>query len=85
MPSARLSPGFGSVTLTLDDGQTVAGILMKETAEKLILKTGDAEPLDVPVGRIKSRTNLPSSMPTMGDILSKREIRDVIEFLSSLK
>lgn len=84
-PSARLAPGFGMVKLTLKDGQQVTGTLMREDAEELILKTSQAEPLEVPVGRIEKRENYPSSMPPVGKTLSKGEIRDVIEFLSSLK
>ncbi len=34
-PSARLSPGFGTVMLTLKDGQTVTGILSEETSQEL--------------------------------------------------
>ncbi len=84
-PSARLAPGFGNVNLTLKDGQEVFGILAKETADALTLTTSDAEPLVIPVSRIATRENIPSSMPAMGELLSKREIRDVVEFLSSLK
>jgi putative heme-binding domain-containing protein len=84
-PSARLSPGFGNVSLKLTDGQEVYGLLAKETPEALNIKTGDAEPLIIPVSRIAKRTNLPSSMPDMGESLSKREIRDLVEFLSSQK
>ena len=84
-PSARLSPGFGMVVLTLKDGQTVSGILAEENAQELLLKTSEAEPLRVPVSRIAKRNNLPSSMPPMGEIMSRREIRDVVEFLTTLK
>ncbi len=84
-PSARLSPGYGNVMVTLKDGQTVTGVLAEESAQELVLKTSDAEPLKVPVGRIAKRENLPSSMPPMGTLLSKREIRDVVEFLANLK
>ena len=84
-PSKRLAPGYGVVNLTLIGGQMVAGILMEENEEELILKTSEAEPMEIPLERIKTRINAPSSMPSMGKILSKRELRDVIAFLSSLK
>ncbi|MDQ6477668.1 HEAT repeat domain-containing protein [Dyadobacter sp. LHD-138] len=84
-PSARLSPGFGMVVLTLKDGQTAAGILTEENDHELVLKTSEAEPLKIAVARIAKRDNVPSSMPPMGSIMSKREIRDVVEFLSNLK
>jgi putative heme-binding domain-containing protein len=84
-PSARLSPGYGSVSLKLTDGQEVFGTLAKETATDLTITTSDAEPLVIPMARIAKRENMPSSMPPMGSLLSKREIRDVVEYLSNLK
>ncbi|MDJ1472521.1 HEAT repeat domain-containing protein [Xanthocytophaga flava] len=84
-PSARIAPGYGNIALTMTDGQEVTGVLMKESEEELILKTSAAEPLKVPLSRIKSRENYPSGMPPMGTILSKREIRDLVEFLSNMK
>jgi putative heme-binding domain-containing protein len=84
-PSKRLSPGYGIVTLTLKGGQVVAGILMEENDEALILKTAEAEPMKIPTERIETRTNAPSSMPEMGQIMTKREVRDVVAFLASLK
>ncbi|TLV00801.1 DUF7133 domain-containing protein [Dyadobacter luticola] len=84
-PSARLSPGFGMVMLTLKDGTSAAGILSAENEHELILKTSEAEPLKIATSRIAKRENVPSSMPPMGSIMSKREIRDVVEFLSGLK
>lgn len=82
-PGKRLAPGYGNVALTLKDGQQVYGVLAKETDEALTLTTSDAEPLIIPVARIAKRDNLPSSMPVMGEVLSKREIRDIVEFLVS--
>ncbi|XOV95220.1 MAG: HEAT repeat domain-containing protein [Bacteroidota bacterium] len=84
-PSARLSPGYGNVMLTLKDGTKVSGVLTEETSERIVLRTAEAEPLDIPISRIEHRENLPSGMPPMGNILSKRDIRDVIEFLASQK
>ena len=84
-PSARIAPGYGSVTLNLKDGETVSGLLLEENKNRLLLKTAEAEPLAIPIARIATRTNQPSAMPPMGRIISKRELRDLIEYLSSLK
>jgi putative heme-binding domain-containing protein len=84
-PSYRLAPGYGTVTLTLADGQSVSGVLMEENKSELILKTSDAEPLRVPLSRITKRENAASGMPPMGTLLSRREIRDIIEFLAGQK
>jgi putative heme-binding domain-containing protein len=84
-PSARIAPGYGTTNFVLTDGQEVSGSIISETAELVQLKTSDAEPLRIPVTRIKSRENLPSGMPPMGALLSKKEIRNVVEYLSSLK
>ncbi len=83
-PSARIAPGYGSVTLQLKDGSQVSGILLEETNSEIFLRTNQAEPLKVERGRIEEIRNNPSSMPPMGMIMSKREIRDLVEFLSSL-
>lgn len=84
-PSARLAPGFGTVKLTLKGGQEVIGVLEKESAAELVLRTSEAEPLRVPVSRITHRENYPSAMPAMGGLMSRHEMRDVIEYLSNLK
>ena len=84
-PSARLSPGYGTVKLTLKGGQEVTGILEKESASELVLRTSEAEPLRVPLSRIIQRENYPSAMPGLEGLISRHELRDVIEYLSSLK
>ena len=84
-PTARLAPGYGVVTLTLKDGSEVFGKLDKETTKGLTLVTANAEPLIIPLDRIAKRKNIPSSMPVMTSKLSKRELRDVVEFLAGMK
>ncbi|MFT5570744.1 MAG: quinoprotein glucose dehydrogenase [Cyclobacteriaceae bacterium] len=84
-PSARLSPGYGTVSLTLKDGQSVTGTLLEERADELILQTSEAEPLEIAISRIEKRLNIPSSMPPMGTLMSKHEIRDMVEFLANSK
>lgn len=84
-PSARLAPGFGQVALTLKDGQQISGTLTAETEDMLVLTTTGTEPTRIPKTRIATRENYPSSMPPMGTLMSKKEIRDMVEFLASLK
>jgi len=84
-PAKRLAPGYGSVTLTLKDGQEVTGLLIAETSSKITLRTSDAEPLVVATSRIEKRMNHPSGMPPMGQLIERRELRDLIEYLSTLK
>ncbi|WP_405383301.1 HEAT repeat domain-containing protein [Maribacter sp. LLG6340-A2] len=84
-PSARLAPGYGSVTLTLTDGQKVQGVLIEERKHDLLLRTSEAEPLEIPLQRIKKRENSMSAMPAMGRMISRRELRDLMEYLGSLK
>lgn len=84
-PSIRLAPGYGTVTITLKDGQKVKGVLIEENDKELLLRTSEAEPLRVPLMRIASRENSMSAMPAMGRMISRRELRDLIEYLGSLR
>ena len=84
-PSARLAPGYGTVNLTLKNGKTVSGILQNETAAEVNVKVGDQPDRAIPKNQITKRANSPSSMPEMKYLLTKREIRDVVSFLSTLK
>jgi putative heme-binding domain-containing protein len=84
-PSARLAPGFGTVTVQLKDGKTVSGILEAENSSSITLKSGDQKNEVIPKSQIAKRINSPSSMPDMKSVLSKKQIRDVVSFLSELK
>jgi putative heme-binding domain-containing protein len=84
-PSARLAPGFGVVTVDLKNGKTVHGILQQEKPDALVLKVGDKPDTTIRSADIAKRTNDPSSMPPMRFLLTKREIRDLVSFLSTLK
>lgn len=84
-PSARLAQGFGNITLGLKNGKNVSGILQNENDKSLGLKIGDKPDTTILKSDISTRTNAMSSMPPMGTVLSKRQIRDVVAFLSTLK
>jgi putative heme-binding domain-containing protein len=82
-PSARIAPGFGPVMVTLKDGKKAFGTLKEETATYIIVDAGT--PKRILKSDIAKRANGPSAMPPMGPRLTRRELRDVVEYLSSLK
>ena len=57
---------------------------MHEDEQFLEIRSGDSEPVKMAKADIKKRVNAPSSMPAMGDILSRGDLRDLVEFLSTL-
>jgi putative heme-binding domain-containing protein len=82
-PSARIAPGFGPVQLTLKNGKKLFGTLKDETPTHVVVDAGGEQ--RVPKSDIAQRVNGPSAMPPMGTLLTHREIRDVVEYLSTLK
>ncbi|WP_340106577.1 HEAT repeat domain-containing protein [Rhodohalobacter sp. 8-1] len=82
-PGARIAPGYGSVTLTLSDGSIVRGMLTAESASRITIENRDGERV-VDKTDIEERKNSPSGMPAMGNILSRDELRDLVEFLATL-
>ncbi len=84
-PSAMYSPGYGVVILETKDGGNISGIVMKETDTSIELQIGKEDLKTIQKSEITSRENIPSSMPSMKEILTKREIRDVVAFLATLQ
>ncbi|MEM6318091.1 MAG: HEAT repeat domain-containing protein [Bacteroidota bacterium] len=84
-PSAQYAPGYGIAILTLKDETTKAGIVEEETDEWIKLRIGKDEPETIAKAQIAERDNVPSSMPGVKDKLDKKQIRDLVAFLVSLK
>lgn len=84
-PSKRIAPGFGLVSLKLDNGQQVNGTLAKETGNELLVRQGSKPDTLVRKSNITERKDAPSSMPDMKQLLSRREIRDLVSYLATLK
>ena len=63
----------------------MAGALKEENAEKLTLILPDKTEATVRLSEIESRTAPMSVMPPMGDILSPRELRDLVAWLAERK
>ncbi|HEY5822927.1 MAG TPA: HEAT repeat domain-containing protein, partial [Cyclobacteriaceae bacterium] len=84
-PSARLSPGYGTVSATLINGKKVDGIMAAEDASTLTIKRGNLPDTVIQKKSISDKTMGVSSMPPMRYLLTKKEIRDVMSFLETLK
>jgi putative heme-binding domain-containing protein len=85
-PNAAIATGFGTVSVTLKNGDKVDGTLREETESQITLMIG-APPVERKIAKteIASRTNPVSAMPPMGVLLKPREIRDVVAFLGMLR
>lgn len=83
-PSADVAVGFGFTTLVMKDGQTIVGTLLQEKKESLQMLINQ-EKKWIESEKIAQRINAASSMPPMGAVLSKSEIRDVLSYLNTLK
>jgi quinoprotein glucose dehydrogenase len=84
-PNARIAEGFATISVTTRDGDTLTGTIQSETATELTLKDADGQLLKLKKSEIDSRTAPTTAMPVMTELLNRREIRDVVEYLSALK
>ena len=85
-PNKQIAQGFETVVLTLTNGNVVSGILKGEDAKEVKLMTAEGQLLTVPKAKIDERARGKSAMPE--DVvkhLSKRDLRDLVEFLANLK
>jgi quinoprotein glucose dehydrogenase len=84
--NAKIAPGFQMLSVTLKDGSTRAGLLKSENKESLSLQIPGGPTESIPLSNIAKRDNAPSGMiPNLGDMLSRRELRDIVEYVSSLR
>ncbi len=85
VPNARISPGFGMVSVTKMDGSIAAGMLLEDGKDSVALSDpATQERVEYNRREIKSMTTAMSTMPPMGAILKKSEMRDVMAYLHEL-
>jgi quinoprotein glucose dehydrogenase len=85
-PNRQIAKGYETVVLTLADGQVKSGILKSEDAKVVRLITSEGAVVTIPKEEIDQRTRGPSAMPEdLARQLSRRELRDLVEFLANLK
>jgi len=84
-PSATIADGYALAMVELNDGSTVSGFIESESKTEIAIKLSTGIIRSVSKNDIAEREDAMSSMPSVKRILSKKQIRDVVAFLSGLK
>jgi quinoprotein glucose dehydrogenase len=85
-PNAKIAAGFENVILTLKNGREVAGLVKQETSDTLQVLSPEDGLVTVKTADLKIREHAPSSMlEGLAEQMSRRDLRDLVEFLASLK
>ncbi len=84
-PQAVITRGYGMITLTLNNGDTVAGQFRSEEKGVIELRDPEGKVTRIKADDVRERSPIISTMPPVALILSKREVRDVIAYLETLK
>jgi quinoprotein glucose dehydrogenase len=86
LPNKQIAPGFESVRVTTKEDQSYAGVLKSETPAEIVLNSPDTGLVTVKKSDIESRQKALSPMPEgIGQILTKEDIRNLVEYLGALK
>jgi len=83
-PQATVAKNYGTISVTRSDGSTVAGLFRGEKDGVLTIRDPEGKDVRVRAKNIEQRSPVVSTMPPMGLILTKQEIRDVIAYLAEL-
>lgn len=86
LPDKQIAKGFDTVVLELTNGKTVTGVLKSEDAKEIKLITPEGQSVTVAKVQVEERRRGKSAMPEdLHQKVTKRELRDLVEFLSGLK
>jgi putative heme-binding domain-containing protein len=84
-PGAVVADGYGIVTATLGDGTVVGGVLVSQDAREVVIRLPEGGERRLGRETVKEMSAPVSVMPPMEAILTRREIRDVVAYLGSLR
>jgi len=84
-PSEALALGHETVLVTLANEEMLSGVVVSRTPEYLEVKVGKTETRKIPRADIVEEETLPSSMPSIEGKISRREIRNLVAFLETMK
>lgn len=85
-PNADIAEGYDNMLIILKNDDLYAGVIHSENETELVLNSPEDGFVTIQVADIEEREKGMSGMPEgFGDILSKRDLRDLVEYLASLK
>ena len=86
LPNKKIAEGFQTLIVTTKDGTAYAGIVKAENNSELILNSPEDGIVTIKKSDITSRQQGQSSMPEgLAAILSKQDLRNLVEYLAELK
>lgn len=85
LPNGTMAIGYQSALIQLKNGEEIAGVITHDNPSDFILTSvTDGRKRTIQTADLVKRTTLPSPMPPhFGTALTKRELRDLIEYLAS--
>ena len=86
-PSASFARDFEPYIVLLEDGRVVNGVIMRETAEEIVLQTTDFREVRIRRDEVDEMRQSPTSIMPQGleTKLSEQQLSDLLAFLQSLK
>ena len=82
-PNLKIAEGHGQIIVATDDGLMHTGVVKQETDTQLGLMDKDGNVVWLDVDTIEGRKEGKSSMPEgLAELMSRDELRDLVEFLS---
>ena len=88
-PSAWIAPPYRAVTITTTEGQTVTGLVARETASSIVLHDAASAGKEIEIARddVEERTNLQTSLMPAGlvNLLADRQqFLDLVKYLDEI-
>ena len=85
-PNAAIAAGFENLLVTLKNGNSYAGVIKSESADTLEINSPEDGLVKISKADIKEREKGLSGMPEgFGDLLSRQDLRHLVEFIATLK
>jgi quinoprotein glucose dehydrogenase len=85
-PNRAHTPGYENVIVTLKDGGTMVGLLQSQTETELVILSPEDGAIKVSRTNIKERRAGLSAMPEgLAQRLPRRDLRDLVAYLSAVK